>query len=174
MFKQCALQCFNVWFVFTVTLTLFPTVQSNIKRFDKDFVVPEDYYSDVMCFMTFNVTALIGSWLATMFRWVRIELFIIMKIRTMTRLVSLVYNSFSIILLLTFQPSKRYVIVPILLRAAFVPLFFMCRYTPSDDFPLANRSLVYIENDWIFFGIAVAMGITSGYFSSVAMMFCSR
>ncbi|KAJ8686662.1 hypothetical protein QAD02_022456, partial [Eretmocerus hayati] len=68
IFKQCALQCFNVWYVFFITLSIFPGVQSSIQR-SPDFIVPEKYYAVIMCFMTFNVVAMIGSYAATLFQW---------------------------------------------------------------------------------------------------------
>lgn len=33
---------------------------------------------------------------------------------------------------------------------------------------------VLIDSDWAFWGLAVALGITSGYYSSLAMMYCPR
>lgn len=135
IFEQCWGQCFNVFFVFFVTLTLFPGVQMNIKKFDSNFPVPEDYYADVMCFLVFNVTAMFGSLFGSWFQW----------------------------------PSKRYVFLPILLRAAFIPLFLLCNYQIKNEMRVLP---VLIENDWIFLTIAVVMGITSGYFSSITMMYC--
>ncbi|XP_014218272.1 equilibrative nucleoside transporter 1 isoform X2 [Copidosoma floridanum] len=138
VFKQCALQCFNVWFVFFVTLSIFPAVQSDIRKSNPDFIVHEDYYPTLMCFMTFNVTAMLGSYLASLFQW----------------------------------PSKKFVILPILLRALFIPLFLVCNYLPK-DVTASQRHYILIDDDWMFFAIAVAMGITSGYFSSISMMYCS-
>lgn len=71
-FKQCYLQCFNVWFVFFVTLSLFPNLQVDIKRSDPNFIVSEDYYANIMCFLSFNITAMIGSSLASWFQWVSV------------------------------------------------------------------------------------------------------
>ncbi|XP_031786787.1 NADPH-dependent diflavin oxidoreductase 1 isoform X8 [Nasonia vitripennis] len=138
-FKQCWPQCFNVWFVFFVTLSLFPNLQVNIKRSDPNFIVPEAYYDNIMCFLSFNITAMLGSSLASWFQW----------------------------------PSKRFVIIPILLRAAFIPLYFVCKYVP-DKITADQRSFILIENDWIYLVIGLLMGLTSGYFSSVAMMYCSN
>ncbi|XP_043250700.1 NADPH-dependent diflavin oxidoreductase 1 isoform X1 [Colletes gigas] len=137
IFCQCFPQCFNTFLVFFVTLSLFPSVQSDIKNSDVNFIVPTDYYSTVMCFLTFNVTALIGSSIASFVQW----------------------------------PSKRYLVIPVVLRILYIPLFLFCNYQPNNT----TRVLpVYINNDWVYFAIAVTMGISSGYFSSLSMMYCPR
>ncbi|XP_076643892.1 equilibrative nucleoside transporter 1 isoform X1 [Halictus rubicundus] len=137
IFKQCFPQCFNVFFVFFVTLSLFPSVQSDIQRSDPNFIVSTNYYTSIMCFLTFNITALIGSCIASMAQW----------------------------------PSKKYLIIPVVLRVLFIPLFLMCNYRPKG---LTRLLPVYINNDWVYFVIAVTMGVSSGYYSSLAMMYCPR
>ncbi|XP_076396067.1 equilibrative nucleoside transporter 1 isoform X1 [Megachile rotundata] len=138
IFKQCFPQCFNTFFVFFVTLSLFPAVQSDIRRSDPNFIVPLDYYVNVMCFLTFNITALIGSSLAPLIQW----------------------------------PSEKYLMIPVVLRVLYIPLFLLCNYQPSSDI---ERVLpVYINNDWVYFVIAVTMGLSSGYFSSLSMMYGPR
>ncbi|XP_076762119.1 equilibrative nucleoside transporter 1 isoform X2 [Xylocopa sonorina] len=137
IFKQCFPQCFNTFFIFFVTLSLFPSVHSDIVSSDPDFIVPPDYYSTVMCFLTFNVTALLGSSIASLVQW----------------------------------PSKKYLVIPVLLRTLYIPLFLLCNYKPIG----VTRVLpVYINNDWVYFVIAITMGISSGYFSSLSMMYCPR
>ncbi|XP_043267149.1 equilibrative nucleoside transporter 1 [Venturia canescens] len=133
IFKQCSPQCFNVFFIFFVTLSIFPAVQVGIVRSDDKFIVPATYYSDVMCFLTFNIMAMLGSLFASYFQW----------------------------------PSKKWVVIPIVLRVLFIPLFLMCNYAP-----LMRTLPVYIQNDWIYLAIAVTMALTSGYYSSLAMMYC--
>ncbi|XP_066582107.1 NADPH-dependent diflavin oxidoreductase 1-like [Prorops nasuta] len=135
IFKQCYVQCFNTFFIFFITLSLFPSVQSDIQRSDENFIVSTDYYASVMCFLTFNVTAMIGSSIASLIQW----------------------------------PSKKYLIIPVVLRILFIPLFLYCNYHPAKT----ERILpVLINNDWAYFFIAVLMGLTSGYFSSLSMMYC--
>lgn len=47
---------------------------TDIERSDKDFIVPRDQYVDVLCFLTFNFCAMIGSLLTSWIQWVcRIE-----------------------------------------------------------------------------------------------------
>ena len=137
IFRQCFPQLFNTFFVFFVTLTLFPAVQSDILRADPEFVISEEYYTIVMCFLTFNTTALIGSSIASLIQW----------------------------------PSKKYLMIPVVLRVLYIPLFLLCNYQPSN---ITRVLPVYISNDWVYFVIAVTMGITSGYFSSLSMMYCPR
>uniref|UniRef100_A0ABD2VT21 Major facilitator superfamily (MFS) profile domain-containing protein n=1 Tax=Trichogramma kaykai TaxID=54128 RepID=A0ABD2VT21_9HYME len=134
VFKQCALQCFNVWFIFFVTLSVFPSVMMKVQSTTYEVGSSEaNYFTLLFCFLNFNVTAMIGSFLASMYKW----------------------------------PSKKYLIVPVLLRVVFIPLFLVCRYMPN------NRTFIFIENDWAFLIIGALMGLSSGYFSSCAMTYCS-
>ncbi|PSN36266.1 hypothetical protein C0J52_22627 [Blattella germanica] len=134
--RQCLPQCFNVFFVFFVTLTIFPAVHSEIHMIDKEFFTGEKFYADVTCFLTFNICAMLGSTLATWFTW----------------------------------PSPKYLFIPVVLRALFVPFFLACNYRPQGE----RTMPVLIDNDWGYWGGAVFMAVTSGYFSSVAMMYCPR
>ncbi|KAJ9585198.1 hypothetical protein L9F63_003001, partial [Diploptera punctata] len=135
--RQCLPQCFNVFFVFFVTLTIFPAVHSEIRIVDKEnFIITEDFYSDVTCFLTFNICAMLGSTLATWVTW----------------------------------PSPKYLVFPVVLRVLFIPFFLACNYQPEN-----NRNVsVLIYNDWGYWAGAIFMALTSGYFSSVAMMYCPR
>ncbi|CAG5076571.1 Similar to SLC29A1: Equilibrative nucleoside transporter 1 (Homo sapiens) [Cotesia congregata] len=136
IFKQASPQLFNIFFVFFVTLSLFPAVQSSIKASDENFIVSEKYYMSVMCFVTFNVTAMIGSLLASHVQW----------------------------------PKKECLVLPVVLRVLFIPLFLVCNYVPAKEF---TRTMpVLITNDWVYFAIAVLMGVSSGYLSSLGMMYC--
>ncbi|KYN01719.1 Equilibrative nucleoside transporter 1 [Cyphomyrmex costatus] len=137
VFKACFPQCFNIFFIFFVTLALFPSVQSDIQSSDKNFVIPSEYYSSVMCFLTFNITAMLGSLIASLVQW----------------------------------PSKKYLVIPVILRIVYIPLFLICNYQPIGT----ERILpVLIKNDYVFWVIAVTMGLSSGYLSSLSMMYCPR
>lgn len=58
--------------------------------------------------------------------------------------------------------------VPVLLRFAFIPLFLFCNYHPLN----VERILpVYINNDYVYWTIAICMSYSSGYLSSLAMMY---
>lgn len=134
IFKRALPQLVNVFMLFFVTLCIFPAIQVGIRKSDPDFFVANDFYSDVMCFMTFNVFALIGSWLPTYFVW----------------------------------PGPRWLWLPIVLRFLYIPLFLLCNYQVDS----VERVLpILIKNDWVYFVIAATMALTSGYYSSLAMMY---
>ncbi|GLH06494.1 Equilibrative nucleoside transporter 1 [Gryllus bimaculatus] len=67
--KQCWPQLYNVFFIFFVTLAVFPALIASIKPSNEKFFVPKDIFSDVTCFLTFNVCAMLGSLLATWISW---------------------------------------------------------------------------------------------------------
>jgi equilibrative nucleoside transporter 1/2/3 len=59
----------------------------------------------------------------------------------------------------------------VLLRAVFIPLFLLCNYQPLG----VERVLpVKIQNDYVYWGIAIVMSYSSGYLSSLAMMYAPR
>lgn len=71
IFKQASPQLFNIFFVFFVTLSLFPAVQSDIALSDKEhFPVPEKLYVSILCFLTFNLCAMLGSLASSWVQWV--------------------------------------------------------------------------------------------------------
>ncbi|XP_014607218.1 PREDICTED: NADPH-dependent diflavin oxidoreductase 1-like [Polistes canadensis] len=135
--SQCAPQLLNIFLVFFVTLTLFPAVQSDIKVSNTEFIIPPDFYVSIMCFLTFNITAMIGSSIASIVQW----------------------------------PSEKYLIIPIILRIFFIPLFLFCNYQPAE---ITRYLPVFITNDWGYLVIGITMGISHGYFSSIAMMYCPK
>nr|VZI34074.1 unnamed protein product [Spirometra erinaceieuropaei] len=59
-FKECWPQCLNVWLIFVCTLSIFPAVQSNIMAVDPDFFIPANWFTDVTCFLFFNLFAMLG------------------------------------------------------------------------------------------------------------------
>jgi equilibrative nucleoside transporter 1/2/3 len=73
VFRQCALQCSNVYVIFVVTLLLFPTVVSDIRPSTGGFSVPlpSHYFTPVICYLAFNLTAMIGNMLPSLFMWPR-------------------------------------------------------------------------------------------------------
>lgn len=137
IFRQAFPQLFNVFFVFFVTLAIFPAVHSDIKVSDPDFVVPDKLYVNVLCFLTFNFFAMIGSLLTSWLQW----------------------------------PKKEFLFIPVLLRVLFIPLFLFCNYQPSG---VTRIMPIYISNDWIYWAIAALMGVSSGYLSSLGMMYAPQ
>lgn len=135
IFKQAFPQLFNVFFVFFITLSIFPQVHSDIKRSDPNFWIKEVDYVGVMCFLTFNTCAMLGSLIASFVQW----------------------------------PKSQYLIWPVLCRIIFLPLFILCKYEP------AGRIMpVYITNDWVYWILAISMGLSSGYLSSLGMMYAPK
>ena len=65
-----------------------------------------------------------------------------------------------------FQPGPRWVWLPVVLRGLFIPFFMLCNFRPEDrGFP------AYISNDWAYIVGGIVMAFTSGYFSSLTMMY---
>jgi len=61
VFRTCLPQCFNVFFTFLVTLAVFPAVLAEVEPSHKDFLVEPKYYTAILCFLTFNVCAVVGN-----------------------------------------------------------------------------------------------------------------
>ncbi|XP_072377540.1 equilibrative nucleoside transporter 1-like [Diabrotica undecimpunctata] len=132
--KQAFPQLANVFLVFFVTLAVFPALQAGIQKSNKNFFVSDYVYVDVMCFLTFNVFAMIGSWLPTYVIW----------------------------------PGPKLLWIPVTVRLIYIPLFLFCNYQVEG----VTRNLpVLIKNDYIYFLIGATMAISSGYLSSLAMMY---
>lgn len=137
IFRRTFPQLVNVFMVFFVTLSVFPTVLADIRPVSADFPVSRKYFVAVLCFLTFNFTAMLGNILPMKFVW----------------------------------PSAKWLWLPVTLRFAFVPFFVMCNYHPVN---LTRTMQVYVTNDWVYWVMCGLMGVTSGYFSSLAMMYCPR
>ncbi|KAL5288449.1 ent-3.2 family protein [Megaselia abdita] len=137
IFKQASPQLFNVFFVFFVTLSVFPAVYSDIKPGTDDFIIPRNYFVSITCFLTFNLFAMLGSLTTTWIQW----------------------------------PSPKFLVVPVILRVAFVPLFLFCNYQPRG---IIRTLPVYINSDYIYWTIAILMSYSSGYLSSLGMMYAPQ
>lgn len=65
-------------------------------------------------------------------------------------------------------PKPKYLIWPVVARLVFIPLFLFCNYLPRD----IERTLpVLITSDWGYWIIAILMSLSSGYLSSLGMMY---
>jgi equilibrative nucleoside transporter 1/2/3 len=105
IFKKCLPQLFNVFFVFFVTLAIFPAVHSgwlliygslevvaknciflvtDIKRSDENFFISEKYFTEITCFLTFNFCAMVGSTTSAWLPWVIYKLIIVKYISSNT------------------------------------------------------------------------------------------
>lgn len=59
--------------------------------------------------------------------------------------------------------------MPIVLRAVFIPFFMFCNFKPNE------RALpVLFGNDYLYCIGGIVMALSSGYFSSLTMMFAPR
>ncbi|KAF5288632.1 hypothetical protein FQA39_LY15327 [Lamprigera yunnana] len=70
------------------------------------------------------------------------------------------------------SPKSKYLWIPIVLRIIYIPFYLLCNYHPSKD---RIRALpILINNDWVYWIVAVTMGLSSGYLSSLGMMYASK
>ncbi|XP_018335135.2 equilibrative nucleoside transporter 1-like, partial [Agrilus planipennis] len=116
---------------------IFPAIQANIQISDLNFFVGTTHYINVLCFLTFNVSAMVGSFLPRYFTY----------------------------------PKPRFLWIPVTLRLLYIPFFLLCNYQLSDR----ERILpVLISSDWAYWIVGITMGLTSGYFSSLGMMYAPR
>ena len=67
------------------------------------------------------------------------------------------------------QPGPKRVWIPILLRGLIlIPVYIMCNYQPLGA---QRRFPVLIESDVVFIIAGIVMAFTSGYYSSLTMMY---
>lgn len=66
-------------------------------------------------------------------------------------------------------PGKEYLWIPVFARLLLFPFFILCNFSPT------LRTLpVYINNDWVYLAGAIILGVSSGYYSSLAMMYAPK
>ncbi|CAG2107518.1 unnamed protein product [Medioppia subpectinata] len=65
------------------------------------------------------------------------------------------------------KPSETLLTVLSLLRLSFIPFFLLCNYYPYD-----RHMSVLVANDWVYITGAISMAVTSGYLSSICIMYC--
>lgn len=138
VFRKAFPQLFNIFLVFFVTLSIFPAIQADVRRSDtNEFFINEKYFTSITCFLTFNMSAMIGSFLTGFFTW----------------------------------PKPKYLWIPIAIRILYIPFFLLCNYQVSK----VERMLpVVVDNEWIYWVVAITMGLSSGYLSSLGMMYAPR
>ncbi|EYC30933.1 hypothetical protein Y032_0004g1857 [Ancylostoma ceylanicum] len=66
-------------------------------------------------------------------------------------------------------PGPKLLIYPVAARLLFIPYFMLCNYNVED-----RIMPVWFKNEWFFILGNVLMAFTSGYFSSLAMMYAPR
>lgn len=68
-------------------------------------------------------------------------------------------------------PKANFLWLPVVLRAAFLPLFLFCNYLPKS---IIRTLPVLITNEWVYWLIAIVMSFSSGYLSSLGMMYAPQ
>lgn len=63
--------------------------------------------------------------------------------------------------------SPKRLWVPVFLRLLLIPLFLLCNFQPK-----GRTWPVYIKNDWIYWFLSCLLGTSSGYLSSLGLMYC--
>lgn len=68
-------------------------------------------------------------------------------------------------------PKPRWVFIPVVLRFLFIPFFLLCNYQPSG----AERQWpILFYWDYAYWGAGAIFGLSGGYLSTLAMMYCPR
>ncbi|XP_052772139.1 equilibrative nucleoside transporter 1-like [Mya arenaria] len=150
--KKIWLQLFGVFMTFTVSLILFPAIQSNVRMtretfthdngtneertvtFSEDFET-KGYWTSIFCFLSFNLFAFLGNLASEWIKW----------------------------------PGPKRVWIPIVGRAVvLIPIYLLCNYKPTG---FERYFPVYIHSDIVFIIAGIVMAFTSGYYSSLSMMY---
>ncbi|CAI4228470.1 unnamed protein product [Auanema sp. JU1783] len=130
-FKHCWIQYLNVFLVYFVTLSIFPTVL--VGSFSGD---TKDVVIGLAVFLNFNLFAFFGS---TAANFIQI-------------------------------PSSKFLFIPVFLRVLFIPFFTLCAYDSFGSPDQRVMPIAFNGSVWIIIGNCI-MAITSGYFSSLGMMY---
>jgi len=67
------------------------------------------------------------------------------------------------------KPGPKWVWLPVLLRGLFIPFFMFCNFRPE-----SRRLPVLFANDYVYIFGGILMAFTSGYFSSLTMMYAPQ
>ncbi|MFH4980371.1 hypothetical protein AB6A40_007080, partial [Gnathostoma spinigerum] len=66
-------------------------------------------------------------------------------------------------------PSPRFLFIPVVLRIVLLPLMMFCNYRPN-----TRTWPIWITNEYVYIFLAIVMSFTSGYCSSLAMMYAPK
>ena len=135
VFKKTWVQLLNIVIIYFVSLSIFPALMANIKPMNG--IISENYFAPVFCFLSFNLCATLGNFIAQ-----RVQ-----------------------------RPGPQYVIFFSALRLLFIPFFIYCNYRPEK---IQRNIPVLFTDDWIYIIGGVAMALSSGYLSSLCMMYTPR
>lgn len=64
------------------------------------------------------------------------------------------------------RPGPKFLWIPVFARLLFIPFFLLCNYNPA-----TRQWPVYITSDYAYLAGGILLGLTSGYFSSLCMMY---
>lgn len=67
------------------------------------------------------------------------------------------------------KPGPKYLWIPVVLRLVFIPFFMFCNYKPE-----ARKWDVLITSDTAYLFAGILLGLTSGYLSSLSMMYAPK
>lgn len=140
-FKQGWVQFANVYIVFFVTLTIFPNIMvfttPNLAGEKYNFWISKDQFTNIFCFLLFNVFAWVGSMAAGIKQF----------------------------------PGPDHLWIVCWARVLLVPFFMYCNYLPISHIRTAP---VLFPNVYLYILMAIVMSISSGYLSSLSMMYAPR
>ena len=135
----------------------------DVKLAHSNFVITDAYFTPVCCFLTFNLSAVIGNFFPSQrFAFVR-------TFRRDTSWFALMPKCLT--LFFSLQPSPRWLFIPVLLRVMFIPYFLLCNYRPSG---VERLWPVLFHWDYAFWVGSGLFGLTGGYLSSLSLMYCPR
>ncbi|XP_060560697.1 equilibrative nucleoside transporter 1-like [Ruditapes philippinarum] len=150
--KKIKLQLFGVWCTFCVSLMLFPAIQSNVKMVRQTFV--NDNGTETKQTITFSEEFELKGYWTSIFTFLSCSLFACLGNLTSEWIQ---------------WPGPSRVWIPIVLRAfILIPVYLLCNYQPIG---FERKFPVYIQNDVVFIIAGVVMAFTSGYYSSLTMMY---
>lgn len=88
----------------------------------------------------------------------------------------LFFNVFAMVGNLTAQyiqwPGPRYLMIFTVARLGLIPMFLLCNYQLDDGW--TRKWPVHLAHDWMFIAVMVLLAWSSGYLSSLAMMYIPR
>ncbi|EFO95677.1 hypothetical protein CRE_13950 [Caenorhabditis remanei] len=157
VFSRSKMQFANIFFLFFVTLSLFPSICMYVLAVKTgeayDFIISEMYFMDVGTFLNFNLFAFLGSLSAN-------------YVRLVSKLpVEYIQKS------LIFQFGPKTIWIAVAVRVWFLFYFPSANYFP----PQSER--IYgpvFESTWFFILNVTLMAFSSGYLSSLIMMYAPR
>lgn len=130
--KESITSITTVFLTFFTSLTIFPSIMSNIKSSDPDI----KFFTEITCFLGFNLFATLG-----------------------------------VASTLIFKVKAKTLLILSILRTVFIPLFLLCNYYPFED---ERKIPVYFYSNYIYYGLVVLMSYSSGYISSLGMVYISK